>query len=278
MNSSESSDEEEIFIDLVPPGNEESKGTDRPDPLHVRDRGFPASRNSPLRSRSPVEGTGGDLGISKRDNAINNAASNERPTRKDVESRPTVSLTTTPCSPRTPSGNSGGSPEADPDQIRCNAEIMASISQLKSSRPYLRPNRSHDDFLVDGSSETESITSSFASAAMLDDEQIESLMLETTAYHDFLAKMDSNECDHFKQMSLPGKLSYLKNYVNFEPIWVDDEHDMTSKTPSDPDDLDSAAGVEEDIDGTNMVKIQRHLLEQSGADVDDISISKTHYV
>lgn len=281
MNSSESSsDEEEIFIDLVPPGSEDAKGADcqvPADPLHVRERGFPAPRNPPQRSRSPVEGTGEELG-SKRDDVISDAASNERPTRKDAESQPTVSLTTTPSSPRTPPGNSGGSPEADPDQIRCNAEIMASISRSKSSRPYLRPNRSHDDFLVDGSSETESVTSSFASAAMLDDEQIESLMLETTAYHDFLAKMDSNECDHFKRMSLPGKLGYLKNYVNFEPIWVDDEHDLTSKSTSDPDDLDSATGVDEDTDGGNMVKVQRRLLEQSGADVDDISISKTHYV
>lgn len=290
MNSSESSEEEEeVFVDLIPPVKGEAKGTAITecqvlnDPLNVLGRGFPVSRNSLQRSKLPVKdkyvlSSTANKGLDFKPERINGvAALDERPVKTNVVSRQAVSLTTTPSSPRMLFGNPGGSPDSDPDQIRCNAEIMASISRLKSSRPYLRPNRSHDDFLGDGNSETESGASSFASATMLGDEQIESLMLETAAYHEFLAKMDSSECDHFNRMSLPCKLSYLKNYVTFEPIWVD-EQDVTSRSPSDPDDLDSTAGLEEIVDGANMVKVQRRLLERIGADVADISVSKTHYV
>ena len=70
---------------------------------------------------------------------------------------------------------------------------------------------------------------------MLDDEQIESLMLETADYQKFLAEMDTSESDRFKQMSLPAKLSYLKNYVKFEPIWVDEDQDKDAEILSDQD-------------------------------------------
>lgn len=285
MNSSES--EEEIFIDLVPSNKQEASGdpvTERQvptDPLNAVNNGLKTS--APDRSATAAKEKNTSLSTdvlrrSKVSNSADAAAAAERQKGKNAPGNSAVSLTTTPL---TPSGNSTGSPEADSDQIRFNAEIMATITQSKSSsmsRPYLRPNRSHDDFLCDGSSETESITSSFASAAMLDDEQIESLMLETTAYHDFLGKMDSSESDSFKRMSLPGKLSYLKNYVNFEPIWVDDEHDPTSKTPSDLDDQDSATGSSEDNGSTDPLKVQRRLLARAGTNIDGIEVSDTHYV
>lgn len=285
MNSSESS-EEEIFIDLLPPTKEETAE----DPLNERQvlrdplNAVDDSLKTPM--RPPCEST---TLVAREKNALPStdnsrmaktgdaAAAAERRKGKNTPGNATVSLTT----PLTPSGNSTGSPEADPDQIRFNAEIMATITQSKSStmsRPFLRPNRSHDDFLCDGSSETESITSSFASAAMLDDEQIESLMLETTAYHEFLSKLDTSESDRFKRMSLPGKLSYLKNYVNFEPIWVDDEHDPISKTPSDLDDQDSPTGSSEDNGSTDPLKVQRRLLAHAGANVNGIEVSDTHYV
>lgn len=284
MNSSES--EEEIFIDLVPSNKQEPTGdpvTERQvltDPLNAVNDGLKTSTLSPDKSTTAAKerNTLVSTDTLRRSKVGNCADAAERQTGKNAPGNPAVSLTTTPL---TPSGNSTGSPEADPDQIRFNAEIMATITQSKSSsmsRPYLRPNRSHDDFLCDGNSETESITSSFASAAMLDDEQIESLMLETTAYHDFLGKMDSSECDSFKRMSLPGKLSYLKNYVNFEPIWVDDEHDLTSKTPSDLDDQDSATGSSEDNGSTDPLKVQRRLLARAGTNIDGIEVSDTHYV
>ena len=120
----------------------------------------------------------------------------------------------------TPTSSSIGSPEVD---------ASSDVVVTRTSRPFLRPNSSREDVLGDGGSETESITSSFASANMLDDEQIESLMLETADYQKFLAKMDALESDRFKQMSLPAKLSYLKNYVKFEPIWVDEDLDRNAR-------------------------------------------------
>ncbi len=115
-----------------------------------------------------------------------------------------------------------------------NEEIMASLQRAKglgsatssrtsmSSRPFLRPNpRSRDDLLDDG--DTESISGSFASASMLDDDQIESLMMETGEYSRFLEQLDEREAKKWKRRSLPAKLGYLEGHMTFDPVWLDPE-------------------------------------------------------
>jgi hypothetical protein len=121
------------------------------------------------------------------------------------------------------------SPDADLDHVQANAAVMAAVSRSKQQRissPFLRPNSSRDDFLTVDGSETDSVSGSFVSGcggSALDDEQIESLMMDMGAYGRFVAEMDSNESEHLRQMELPARLRHLRDFVTFEPIWVDDD-------------------------------------------------------
>ena len=112
--------------------------------------------------------------------------------------------------------------EADTESQKTNAEIMATLQKAKSLRsPFLHPNRSRED-LLDEVSDNESITGSLASLSVLDDEQIESLMMETGEYITFLAKQ-TEECTSSSpsKRTLPVKLAYLQDYVKFDHEWVD---------------------------------------------------------
>lgn len=138
------------------------------------------------------------------------------------------------------------SPDADTEQIRMNAAVMAAISRSKQQRvissPFLRPNSSRDDFLVDGS-ETDSVSGSFVSGSVcnLDDDQIESLMRDTDEYRRIVATMDATESDHFSRLSLPARLRHLRDYFNFEPTWDDDDDD-------DGDDVEISVAASDDRD------------------------------
>ena len=89
---------------------------------------------------------------------------------------------------------------------------------------FLRPNRrSREDLLDELGSDTESLTGSMASVSVLDDEAIENLMMETGDYVHFLAQ-HSEICPQegaSKVLTLPAKLSYLQEYVKFNPEWVE---------------------------------------------------------
>jgi len=120
------------------------------------------------------------------------------------------------------------SPECDIEQIQTNAAVMAAISRSKLQRvanPFLRPDACREDFSVNGGSETESVSGSFVSGGIgtLDDEQIESLMVDITEYQRIVADMDSAESDRYQQMALPARLRHLQDFVKFEPIWVEDD-------------------------------------------------------
>ena len=48
--------------------------------------------------------------------------------------------------------------------------------------------------------------------------------------------MDAQESERYRHLTLPNKLHYLKNYVNFEPVWLDnyeeeDEDQQTNLIP-----------------------------------------------
>ena len=60
-----------------------------------------------------------------------------------------------------------------------------------------------------------------ASVSVLDDDQIESLMLETGDFVNFLATQDEHEAEKIKSMTLPAKLSYLSNYMSFKPEFTE---------------------------------------------------------
>jgi len=139
---------------------------------------------------------------------------------------------------------------ADVNHVRRNAEVLALIASAKQApvRPFLKPAGSREDFLSDGGgSETESVTSSFASATVLDDEQIESLMVVTGDYHTFLNAMDSDTTAQYRRMSLPAKLGYLKDYVNFEPIWINENDcDVCGKCLRDGDDQSKCSHSRDD--------------------------------
>jgi len=134
-----------------------------------------------------------------------------------------VNLTSSPISPT----------ECDDAEqmIQTNAAVMAAISRSKLQRvaasPFLlRPPGEHsgraEDLSANGS-ETESVSGSFVSTGglgALDDEQIESLMLDVSEYQRII---DSSESDHCGQMALPARLRHLQHFVNFEPIWINDD-------------------------------------------------------
>lgn len=122
------------------------------------------------------------------------------------------------------------SPECDIEQMQANAAVMAAISRSKLQRvasPFLRPDSCREDFSANGGSETESISGSFVSGgvAALDDEQIESLMVDVTEYQRIVADMDAAESDRYQQMALPARLRHLQDFVKFEPIWIEDDGD-----------------------------------------------------
>ena len=107
------------------------------------------------------------------------------------------------------------------ESTKTNMEIMESLQKAKNFKsPFLRPNRSRED-LLDEASDNESITGSMASMSVLDDEQIESLMLETSDYVNFLSRHGNLEAEKFKSLTLPAKLSYLQNYMHFRPEFID---------------------------------------------------------
>lgn len=123
------------------------------------------------------------------------------------------------------------SPEAMLDPSRTNAEVMQSIMRLKSTAisppvSFLNYGFNH---LGDENSDKDSVTSSYVNANVLSDEQIESLMLETGDYKKTLEKMNPAELGQFKGLELPAKLSYLQDYVNFDPIWIEDDFDNFDK-------------------------------------------------
>jgi len=98
--------------------------------------------------------------------------------------------------------------------MNTNAEVMERVQQTKdlARQRFLRLHRASHDNLLDEFSDTDS--ESIASVSMLDDEQVESLMQETSEYVDFLTKLDATNPLLVRRMSLPGKLNYLTNYVS----------------------------------------------------------------
>ena len=98
--------------------------------------------------------------------------------------------------------------------MNTNAEVMERVQQTKdiARQRFLRLHRASHDNLLDEFSDTDS--ESIASVSMLDDEQVESLMQETSEYVDFLTKLDATNPVLVRRMSLPGKLNYLTNYVS----------------------------------------------------------------
>ena len=133
------------------------------------------------------------------------------------------------CSPAK-SLSSPMSPESDLVQIQANAAVMAAISRSKLQRvtsPFLRPDSGREDFSANGGSETESVSGSFVSGGFgaLDDEQIESLMVDVTEYERIAADTDAAESDQYHQMVLPARLRHLQEFVKFEPVWIDDDGD-----------------------------------------------------
>jgi len=122
------------------------------------------------------------------------------------------------------------SPESDIEQLQANAAVMAAISRSKLQRvtsPFLRPDSCREDLNVNGGSETESVSGSFVSGGIgiLDDEQIESLMVDVTEFQRIATDMDATDSDRYQQMALPARLRHLQDFVKFEPVWIDDEGD-----------------------------------------------------
>ncbi|ELU11835.1 hypothetical protein CAPTEDRAFT_188643 [Capitella teleta] len=107
--------------------------------------------------------------------------------------------------------------------IRSNAEVMKDLQAKKGER-FLMPlrKRSSQEDLID-ETDHDSHSSSLASASVLDDDQIQSLMLETPnhEYSKFISRNTDN--DKYKRMSLPIRLSYLENYMNFKPLFDDED-------------------------------------------------------
>lgn len=123
------------------------------------------------------------------------------------------------------------SPESDIEQMQANAAVMAAISRSKLQRiasPFLRPDAGREDFSANGGSETESVSGSFVSGGLgaLDDEQIESLMVDVSEYERLAADMDAAESDQCHQMVLPARLRHLQDFVKFEPVWIGDDADV----------------------------------------------------
>jgi len=122
------------------------------------------------------------------------------------------------------------SPESDIEQLQANAAVMAAISRSKLQRvacPFLRPDSCREELSVNGGSETESVSGSFVSGGIgaLDDEQIESLMVDVTDYQRIVDDMDTTESDRCRQMALPARFRHLQDFMKFEPVWIDDGED-----------------------------------------------------
>jgi len=122
------------------------------------------------------------------------------------------------------------SPESALEQLQANAAVMAAISRSKLQRvtsPFLRPDSCREDLSVNGGSETESVSGSFVSGGIgaLDDDQIQSLMVDDADYQRIVADMDAAEADQYQQMALPARLRHLQDFVKFEPVWIDDDTD-----------------------------------------------------
>lgn len=120
-------------------------------------------------------------------------------------------------------------PEPSESTTQSNAAVMADLQKakgVKGQKSLLVPKRKSQDDLLDEVSDNDSQSESIASQSVLDDDQIQSLMLECPAsdYSKFIARMDSRDSKKYKRMSLPIKLSYLENYMTFKPIWDNGRH------------------------------------------------------
>ena len=123
-------------------------------------------------------------------------------------------------------------PEANVESTKTNMEIMETLQKAKNFKsPFLRPNRSRDD-LLEEASDNESIPGSMASVSVLDDDQIESLMLETGDFVNFLSRQDEGEVERIKSMTLPAKLSYLQSYMHFRPEFIEGNNVGAEAMPS----------------------------------------------
>lgn len=148
------------------------------------------------------------------------------------------------------------SPESDVEQA--NAAVMAAISRSKLQRvasPFLRPDACREDYSANGGSETESISGSFVSGGglcALDDEQIESLMVDVTEYERIVADAD---LDHCHQMELPARLRHLQEFVKFEPIWILDGGDVNDAVVGTTSNSEAVChgSVTKDIDNHTLV-------------------------
>lgn len=148
----------------------------------------------------------------------------------DVE--PTVLASGIHRTPSLAESTSPVSPESDPEHLQVNAAVMAAVSRSKLQRvasPFLRPDACREDFSANASSDTESVSGSFVSGGLgaLDDDQIESLMVDVTEYERIAADMDAAESDQLHQLTLPARLRHLQDFVKFEPVWIDDDCDNT---------------------------------------------------
>jgi hypothetical protein len=119
-------------------------------------------------------------------------------------------------------------PGASESTTQSNAAVMNDV-QAKKSQRFLSPRCKSQDDLMEDISDHDSHSSSLASASVLDDDQIQNLMMEGSAadYSKFISRLDAKASSKFKRMSLPIKLSYLENYMNFKPVWDEGRGEST---------------------------------------------------
>jgi len=179
------------------------------------------------------------------------------------------------------------SPESDIEQMQANAAVMVAISRSKLrhvASPFLRPDACREDLSLNGGSETESVSGSFVSGGIgtLDDEQIESLMVDVTEYQRIVDDMDAAESNLYQQMALPARLRHLQDFVKFEPVWIDDDADdyETVRTGHNDDvewcDAENDDHVFNENDRITCVTLQSQSSDQHSTDV--TSDSKPHIV
>ena len=170
--------------------------------------------------KPPTEGDASQLNLQHPE-----TSSEKSCTEADVETGDSASTVRPYRSSSLAESSSPVSPECDVEQIQANAAVMAAISRSKLQRvvsPFLRPDSCREDFSANGGSETESVSGSFVSGGVgaLDDDQIESLMVDVTEYQRIAADIDT---DRYQQMALPARLRHLQDFVKFEPIWIEDD-------------------------------------------------------
>ena len=161
----------------------------------------------------------------------------------------------------------------------CDSELSVASSS-KPLRFALHPNRSFDD-LDDIGSDCESLADSIASAPMLEDYQIESLMLSSECYKQFQNTMEDNQeqasagSNDWKRRTLPAKLSYLGQYLKFQADWVENHDRSQSEEPASSQDRDAK---KEDADGIKTGEVQQDGKEEKVDLVDDSSPESVNVV